>query len=449
MSDVSKKIKIENLSSAILAILLMAIYFIKDFLADTNLIIAAVYAFIVYRVVISSSKKTEFYETVSELVKYFIISQLLKCVILYFKSIEWFIETFFNSFELLPSNYIELLFTTPHLYFYLIGIMMLLICCYAPNLCKSKKLKKVLDTIGRYSVCAVIAHMIAVCFHKYLLIENIIFYVFMIAAFWEAYTERGFDDVGLENVVILILGLVAFIIFYPIQYAAFIGKFQSVNNISWIYIIGLFIICIRCILQEQSSSDVILGFIILGTCSLALYQKLNHIIIPTKSVLLFNILALLFYYFVKCVFDLDFDNQNKGYLRELLGLSYIISLLLIAFIDKKFTMSLLMLSIGLLVSFIYFGNFFQIKGTIYGIMIYGAVPWILLATTMSSLGKLKLSLLSVVLFIVLFWCVCSVALSWKDTANIKSIAFEKTNSEKIINGLSGIAYLLTVVMLFV
>ena len=127
MSDVSKKIKIENLSSAILAILLMAIYFIKDFLADTNLIIAAVYAFIVYMVVISSSKKTEFYETVSELVKYFIISQLLKCVILYFKSIEWFIETFFNSFELLPSNYIELLFTTPHLYFYLIGIMMLLI----------------------------------------------------------------------------------------------------------------------------------------------------------------------------------------------------------------------------------------------------------------------------------------------------------------------------------
>ena len=432
MSDVSKKIKIENLSSAILAILLMAIYFIKDFLADTNLIIAAVYAFIVYMVVISSSKKKKFYETISELVKYFIISQLLKCVILYFKSIEWFIE---------------LLFTTPYLYFYLIGIVMLLICCYAPNLCKSKKLKNVLDTIGRYSVCAVIAHMIAVCFHKYLLIENIIFYVFMIAAFWEAYTERGFDDVGLENVVILILELVAFIIFYPIQYAAFIGKFQSVNNISWIYIIGLFIICIRCILQEQSSSDVILGFIILGTCSLVLYQKFNHLIIPTKSVLLFNILALSFYYFVKSVFDLN--DKKKGYLRALLGLSYIIALLLVAFIDKKFTMSLLMLSIGLLVSFIYFGNFFQIKGTIYGMMIYGAVPWILLVTTMSSLGKLKLSLLSVVLFIVLFWCVCSVALSWKDTANIKSIAFEKTNSEKIINGLSGIAYLLTVVMLFV
>lgn len=448
MSDINKKIKIENLSSAILAILLMAIYFIKDFLADTNLIIAAVYAFIVYMVVISSSKKTEFYETISELVKYFIISQLLKCVILYFKSIEWFIETFLNSFELLPSNYIELLFTTPYLYFYLIGLVFCMIGRKAPNLCKSEKLRKVLGELCFYSIFAVIAHMIAVCFHKYLLIENIIFYVFMIAAFWEAYTERH-DDVGLENVVISILGLVAFIIFYPIQYAAFIGKFQSVNNISWIYIIGLFIICIRCILQEQSSSDVILGFIILGTCSLALYQKFNHLIIPTKSVLLFNILALSFYYFVKCVFDLDFDNQNKGYLRELLGLSYIISLLLIAFIDKKFTMSLLMLSIGLVVSFIYFGNFFQIKGTIYGMMIYGAVPWILLATTMSSLGKLKLSLLSVVLFIVLFWCVCSVALSWKDTANIKSIAFEKTNSEKIINGLSGIAYLFTVVMLFV
>ena len=269
----------------------------------------------------------------------------------------------------------------------------------------------------------------------------------MIAAFWEAYTERGFDDVGLENVVILILGLVAFVIFYPIQYAAFIGKFQNATNISWIYVIALFLICFCCIFQEQSSKDTILGFIILGTCSLIFYQKLCHLIIPTKLVLLFNIVALTFYYFVKSVFDLN--DQNKGYLRGLLGLSYIIALLLVAFIDKKFTMSLLMLSIGLLVSFIYFGNFFQIKGTIYGIMIYGAVPWILLATTMSSLGKLKLSLLSVVLFIVLFWCVCSVALSWKDTANIKSIAFEKTNSEKIINGLSGIAYLLTVVMLFV
>ena len=447
MSHVNKKIKIENLSSAILAILLMAIYFIRDFLADTNLIIAAVYAFIVYIVVISSSKKTEFYEIISELVKYFIISQLLKCVILYFKSIEWFIETFLNSFELLPSNYIELLFTTPYLYFYLIGLVFFMISMEAPNLCKSEKLKKVIGTLGDYSVFAVIAHMIAVCFHKYLLIENIIFYVFMIVAFWEAYTERELDDIVLKSVVISILGLIAFIIFYPIQYAAFIGKFQSVNNISWIYIIGHFIICIRCILQEQSSSDVILGFIILGTCSLALYQKFNHLIIPTKSVLLFNILALSFYYFVKSVFDLN--EKKKGYLRALLGLSYIIALLLVAFIANKFTMSLLMLSIGLLVSFIYFGNFFQIKGTIYGMMIYGAVPWILLVTTMSSLGKLKLSLLSVVLFIVLFWCVCSVALSWKDTANIKSIAFEKTNSEKIINGLSGIAYLLTVVMLFV
>ena len=81
MSDVSKKIKIENLSSAILAILLMAIYFIKDFLADTNLIIAAVYAFIVYMVVISSSKKTEFYETISELVKYFLNTHNLQVTI--------------------------------------------------------------------------------------------------------------------------------------------------------------------------------------------------------------------------------------------------------------------------------------------------------------------------------------------------------------------------------
>ena len=416
----------------------------KDFLTDKNLIIAAVYAFIVYMVVISSSKKTEFYEIIYDLVKYFIISQLLKCVILYFQSIEWFIGTLFDSFELLPSNYIELLISTPYLYFYLIGLVMLLICKYAPNLCKSENLNNVLRHLSVDSIFAVIAHMIAACFHQYLLIENIIFYVFMIVSFWDAYTD---DSLDLENAIILILGLVAFVIYYPTQYVALIGKFQNANNISWVYIIGLFIICIRCILQEQSSSDVILGFIILGTCFLIFYQKYCHLIIPTKLVLFFNIIALTVYYFMKSVFDLN--DKNKGYLRALLGSSYIIALLLVSFIANKFTIPMLMLSIGLVVSFIYFGNFFQIKGTIYGMMIYGAVPWILLATTMSSLGKLKLSLLSVVLFIVLFWCVCSVALSWKDTANIKSIAFEKTNSEKIINGLSGIAYLLTVVMLFV
>ena len=447
MSDVNKKIKIENLSSAILAILLMTIYFIKDFLVDKNLVIAAVYAFIVYMVVISSSKKAEFFETIYDLVKYFIISQLLKCVILYFQSIGWFIGTLFDSFELLPSNYIELLISTPYLYFYLIGLVFFVICKEAPKLCKSEKLKIVLNRLGAYSIFAIIAHMIAVCFHQYSLIENIIFYVFMISAFWNAYIDDGVFWLDLENAIILILGLVAFVIYYPTQYLAFIGKFQNVTNISWIYVIVLFLICFCCIFQEQSSKDTILGFIILGTCSLIFYQKFCHLIIPTKLVLLFNILALTLYYFVKSVFDLN--DQNKGYLRALLGLSYIIALLLVSFIANDFIIPMLMLSIGLVVSFIYFGNFFQIKGTVYGTLIYGAVPWILLATTMSSLGKLKLSLLSVVLFIVLFWCVCSVALSWKDTANIKSIAFEKTNSEKIINGLSGIAYLLTVVMLFV
>lgn len=35
------------------------------------------------------------------------------------------------------------------------------------------------------------------------------------------------------------------------------------------------------------------------------------------------------------------------------------------------------------------------------------------------------------------------------TVNIKAIAFEKTKSETIINGLSGIAYFLTALVLFV
>ena len=80
---------------------------------------------------------------------------------------------------------------------------------------------------------------------------------------------------------------------------------------------------------------------------------------------------------------------------------------------------------------------------------YGAIPWILLETTMTSLGKMNSSLFAVILFTIMFWCACSVALSWKDTANIKAIAFEKTKSETIINVLSRIAYFLTVLVLFV
>ena len=69
--------------------------------------------------------------------------------------------------------------------------------------------------------------------------------------------------------------------------------------------------------------------------------------------------------------------------------------------------------------------------------------------TGSILVGASILIFAVILFTILFWCACSVALSWKDTANIKAIAFEKTKSETIINVLSGIAYFLTALVLFV
>ena len=123
--------------------------------------------------------------------------------------------------------------------------------------------------------------------------------------------------------------------------------------------------------------------------------------------------------------------------------------LLTIFLANHFTQSTTMLCIGLLFTLVYFGKFAQIKGTIYGTVLFGAIPWILLEVTMNSLGKMNASLFAVILFTILFWCACSVALSWKDTVNIKAIAFEKTKSETIINGLSGIAYFLTALVLFV
>ena len=164
---------------------------------------------------------------------------------------------------------------------------------------------------------------------------------------------------------------------------------------------------------------------------------------------MFHVGAITFFYVVKNLFAIDSDYQRKRNIKVLLVVSYMMAFLLTTFIANSFNKSTTMLCIGLVFALVYFGNFIVVKGTLYGTVIYGAIPWIMLEITLNSLGKMNSSLFAAILFTILFWCACSVALSWKDTVNIKAIAFEKTKSETIINGLSGIAYFLTALVLFV
>ena len=178
-------------------------------------------------------------------------------------------------------------------------------------------------------------------------------------------------------------------------------------------------------------------------------EPFHKVIFDALVMLLFHVGAITFFYVVKNLFAIDSDYQRKRNIKVLLVVSYMMAFLLTTFIANSFNKSTTMLCIGLVFALVYFGNFIVVKGTLYGTVIYGAIPWIMLEITLNSLGKMNSSLFAAILFTILFWCACSVALSWKDTVNIKAIAFEKTKSETIINGLSGIAYFLTALVLFV
>lgn len=63
MLDGNKKIEIKNSLIIIPAILLLAVYFIADFLNDKQLVIAGIYVAIVGVGIFLCAKKTTFYET--------------------------------------------------------------------------------------------------------------------------------------------------------------------------------------------------------------------------------------------------------------------------------------------------------------------------------------------------------------------------------------------------
>lgn len=448
MLDGNKGVKIKNSSITILAIILVAVYFITDFLFDRQLVIAGIYVVILGLSVCLCAKKVSFYEAVYNLIVLVILAEILKNCVPHLKNPGWFWETLIKQFKFSAESYMDGLLSTPYIYFYLIGMLLLTICKFAPNLCQSIAMRNVFNTLGKYSLGAVVIHMCAVGFYKYELIENVIFEIFIISAFWTAYTKEEFEVAEVEKAVLLVVEISLFILLYPEQYTAFVENFQNMQNITGIYSVGLFIICVLCLISEKIVQDIFIGFILLGTNILVLYGRLNQVTINPANIVFFHICALSFYYIAKNAAASDNEYQNKQYLKIFLMVSYMMVFPLTIFIVNHFTESIIIFCMGLLFMIIYFGDFAGIKGTIYGTAIYGAIPWILLEITMNSLDKMKVPLFSVILFTILFWCSCSVALSWRDTAGIKSIVFEKNNSEMIINGLAGSAYILTVLVLF-
>ena len=90
MLDGNKKIEIKNSSIIIPAILLLAVYFIADFLNDKQLVIAEIYVVIVGVGIFLCAKKTTFYETIYSLIVLLFLGEILKNCVPHLKNFNGF-----------------------------------------------------------------------------------------------------------------------------------------------------------------------------------------------------------------------------------------------------------------------------------------------------------------------------------------------------------------------
>ncbi len=447
-SDVKQRVEIKDSAITICAILLLAVYFITDFLVDKQAAVAVIYAMLLSLGIYLCSKKTCFYEAIYPFILLVVLGNILRYSFPYLKNPGGMVSRLLSQFTISPESYGREVLSTPYLYFYLVGMVLLIIGRLAPNLCQSHVLKNLFRILGMHSVWAFLLHLCAPCFTERQGIENVIFCIFAISAFWNAYTQGGFRQEMIEGPIWLVVAIAIFILLYPEQYGSFLEGLRNLQKMPWFYSLGLFIICLLCIGSDKVIQDILLGFILLGTNILVFYGMRIQTQLEPGLLVFFHILALSFFYLVKQIFAPAKKDQGKGQFKGLLAACYGIAFLFLAFLMNHLIPSIAMLCIGLLFLLVYFGKRDLVKGRIYGTVLYGAIPWMMLETTLHSLGKLEISLFPALLFTIFFWCLCGLVLSWKDTARIKAIAFEKAGSEGIVNVLSGAAYLLTAVVLF-
>ena len=443
--------KAQNSFVTVLAIILLTVYFITDFLVNPQILVAILYIIIVAICISICTENVSFYKNIYNIVIFLVVGEFFKNCIVNFTNLGWIVKTLTRQFKFQPlGRYLIRIFETPYIYFYLVGILLWAIHTYAPTLCQSKRMKDMFSILGRFAFRAVILHMISVNLIQYGFVDDAIFIVFIISAFWNAYINYDFSDFSKSVGLVIIITLFASL--YPEQYQQFLESFKNIfkitESVNWIFIVGMIVICILCILSKEVMQDIVVGFVLLGTNLILLYGALNKMDVDFKNVVILNIIAISCYYLMSITIHVEYEIQKKRYTKLMLAFSYMMALLFSIFIQNHMNQSIAMLCVGLVFSFLYFSEFIKVKGSVYGTAIFGAIPWILLEITINSLGKLHVSILSAILFTILFWCTCGVALSWKDAARIKSIVFEEGHSEKILNVLSGIAYFATAFILF-
>ena len=294
------KLEIKSTMATVIAIILLALYFIRDFAANQQMAMAVCYIVIIILSACLTMKNSSFFKAVYTLIMMFVLGSFIKYSIPHWSDWEWFRSAFLADFNSTVdgAKIITKVFDTSYIYFYLIGLVLWLVAAVAATSVISSKVIYTMRILGIYSLWAIVLHIFTTFFNNYELLGSIIFYVFVISAFWTAYTTKTFQPNGVWKTIILALIIETIAVFYMAEYENLINLFQNMYNMEWYYSLLLALVTFICLLEENVMEDNMIGFFFLGTNVLMLAERNKGIGFELVIVLLFHIVAATAYQYI-------------------------------------------------------------------------------------------------------------------------------------------------------
>lgn len=437
------KNELKCIPETIIALIMLAYYFIADFVQDQQTIVAGVYVFMLVLCTYFVTRKQHFYETITTLLMAFAIGLFLKYSIADLSLPNYAEVIAAKNWGISNENLFSKVFATSYIYFYLIGVFLLIFLKIAPENYLTVQTKERIKILGIYSLYAIILHIYAARFGRYEILEKIIFTVFSIYAFWKAFdtvpkSTKLVSSIMTSTVFVLIFGILSMA--YPAAYREISSGLQQMYSIGFVYSIGLLGLTGCCCIEPGMDNK--LGFLFLGSNLLFFLAKKCGLLMSVEYFLVFYVSSMI----VSFIYGKTDDDPDK-ILSNFKG--YFVGFLFTAFLLKGEMLSAVVLLLSLLLVNIALNKAFKGEGVVYNVILAGIMPWILLELTMFLQGKLPVSMLTAIVVTFLFWCVNGVALFWKDSKKIKSVLFKETTGGSIIIRLIAIAYGLTALFVFI
>ena len=139
------KLEIKSTMATVIAIILLALYFIRDFAANQQMAMAVCYIVIIILSACLTMKNSSFF----------------KSSIPHWSDWEWFRSAFLADFNSTVdgAKIITKVFDTSYIYFYLIGLVLWLVAAVAATSVISSKVIHTMRILGIYSLWAIVLHI--------------------------------------------------------------------------------------------------------------------------------------------------------------------------------------------------------------------------------------------------------------------------------------------------